>query len=136
MFSCKRWTSTKFVRSQQTVETLAPPKHGKILLKPISQTKEKHDSHILSRSNLWMVWRWHGIPRLLLFLFRTNGNNTWNKKTSVTVMVILFESGILKVTLSQLSSKSLLNNYEAHWQKHFERYPTVLYFMDMDQNTC
>ena len=40
----------------------------------MSQTKEKHDSLVLSRSDLWVVWRSHGITCLLLFLFRTNSN--------------------------------------------------------------
>ena len=62
--------------------------------------------------------------------------DTWMRTTSVTVMVIFFESGILKVAWSQLCSKSLLNNYETHWQQHFERYPSVLYFTDMDQHAC
>ena len=32
--------------------------------------------------------------------------------------------------------KFLLNNYEAHWQQHFERHPTVEDFRDMDRRTC
>ena len=43
-------TSTKFVRSELAVETLASPKYGKIILKFMSQTKEKHDCLVLSRS--------------------------------------------------------------------------------------
>ena len=37
--------------------------------------KEKFDSLVLSRSDLWMGWRCHGIPRVYCyyFLFRTNG---------------------------------------------------------------
>ena len=139
MFSCKRWTSTKFVRSELTVETLASSKYRKIILKLHAQTKKKHDSLVLSRSDLWMVWRWHGIPRAFCYylcLEPTVRKDTWMRTTSVTVMVIFFESGILKVTWSQICSKSLLSNYEAHWQQHFERYPTVLYFTDMDQDTC
>ena len=31
MFSCKRGTSTKFIRSELTIETLASHKHGKII---------------------------------------------------------------------------------------------------------
>ena len=31
MFSLKRWMSTKFVKSELTVETLASLKHGKII---------------------------------------------------------------------------------------------------------
>ena len=60
--------------------------------------------------------------------------DAWMRTTSVTVMAF-FSSGILKVTWSQLCSKFLPNNYEAHWKQHFERYPTVEYFPDMDQLT-
>ena len=33
MFSCKRWTSTTFARSELTVETLASSNHGEIISK-------------------------------------------------------------------------------------------------------
>ena len=77
-----------------------------------------------------VVWRWHGIPRVYCYYFcleLTVRKDTWVRTTCVTVMVIFVESGILKVTWSQLCSKYLLNNYEPHWQQHFEVYPTVLY---------
>ena len=136
MCSCKRWTSTKFVRSELTVETLASPKHGKIIL---CQTKEKCDSLVLSRYDLWMVWRFHGIPRVYCCYFclePTVRKDTWMSTTSVTVMVVFFEKSILKITWSQLCSKYLLSKYEAHWQQHFERYPTVLCCTDIDQHAC
>ena len=101
--------------------------------------KEKCDSLALSRSDLWMVWRCHGIPRVYCYYFYlepTVRKKTWMRTASVTVMVHFFESGILKVTWSQLCSKSLLNKYEAHWQQHFERYHTVLYFTDIDEHAC
>ena len=101
--------------------------------------KEKCDSLVLSRSDLWMVWRCHGIPRVYCYYFYlepTVRKDTWMRTASVTVMVTFFESGILKVTWSQLCSKSLLNKYETLWQQHFERYPTVLHFTDMDQHAC
>ena len=60
--------------------------------------------------------------------------DTWIRTTSITVMVIFFESGFLKATWSQLHSNSPLNSHKAHWQQYFERYPTILYFMDMDQH--
>ena len=43
-------TSTKFVRSELAVETLASHKYGKMILKFMSQKKEKHDCLFLSRS--------------------------------------------------------------------------------------
>ena len=97
----------------------------------MSQTKEKYHSFALSRSNLWMVvWRWHGIPCVYCYYFcleLTVRKDTWVRTTCITVTVIFFESGILKVTWSQLCSKYLLNNYEPRWQQYFEIYPTVLY---------
>ena len=98
----------------------------------MSQTKEKRDSLVFSRSNLWMVWRLHAfhvlIVILLLFLEPMVRKHSCTRATSVAVMVFFLESGILKVTWSQLCSKSLLSNYEVHRQLHFEWYPTVLYF--------
>ena len=69
-------TSTKFVRSELAVETLASPKYGKIILKFMSQTKEKHDCLVLSRS---LTFEWYGddmvfrysVCLFLLILFRT-----------------------------------------------------------------
>ena len=49
-------TSTKFVRSELAVETLASPKYGKIILKFMPQTKEKHDGLVLSRS---LTFEWY-----------------------------------------------------------------------------
>ena len=101
--------------------------------------KEKCDSLVLSRSDLWMVWRCHGIPRVYFHYFYlelTVGKDTWMRTASVAVMVPFFESGILKVTWSQLCWKSLLNIYDEHWQQHFERYTIGLYFTDMDQHVC
>ena len=68
-------TSTKFVRSELAVETLASPKYGKIILKFMSQTKEKHDCLVLSRS---LTFEWYEDDMvfaclMLLILFRTNG---------------------------------------------------------------
>ena len=82
----------------------------------------------LSRSYLLMRWRFHVIPRVHCCHFclePTVRRDAWLRTTSVTVMVILFERNILKVTWSQLCSKFLLKIYKEHWQQHFERYPTV-----------
>ena len=112
--------------------------HGKVILKPMFQTKEKCDSLVLSRSYLWMVWKCHGIPRVRCYYFRlepTIKNDTWMKKTSVNLMVILLKSSILQVTWSHLYLKFLLKNYEGHWKQHFERHLTVAFVTDMDQHT-
>ena len=137
MFSCKRWTSTNFVRSELTVETLAFSKHGEIILRSMSQTKEKCDFLVLSRSDLWMVWRCHGITRVFYYLFRTKGKKgNLNENDFRHRCGNFFQKGILKVIWSQLCSKFLLNNYEAHWHQHYEKYPIVEYFTAMDQHTC
>ena len=102
--------------------------YEEITLKPMSQIKEKCDSLVLSRFCLWMVWRCHGIPRVHRYYFclkLTVRKDTWIRTNSVIVMVILFESSILKVTRSQLCSEFFLKNYKPHWKNHFERYPTV-----------
>ena len=70
-----------------------------------------------------MVWRWHDLPRISCYYFCLEPavrKDTLMRTTSVTVTIIFFESGIEKVTWSQLCSEFLLNKYEAHWQQHFE----------------
>ena len=54
---------------------------------------------------------------VIIFVYN---QDTWMRMNSVTVMVFFFESGTLKVTLSQLYSKFFLNNYEAHGKDRFE----------------
>ena len=75
MLSCKRWTSTKFVRSELTVETLASPKHGKIILKV--HVPNKREMWLPCFEKIWplngMKMSWYSACLLLLFLFRANG---------------------------------------------------------------
>ena len=55
----------------------------------MSQTKEKCDSLVLSRSELGIVWRCHGIPRVCCYYFclePTVRKDAWMRTTSVTVM--------------------------------------------------
>ena len=55
----------------------------------MSRTKEKCDSLAFSRSDLWMVWKWHRIPRVHRYYFclePTVRKDTWMRTTSVTVM--------------------------------------------------
>ena len=89
--------------------------HKEITPKSMSQTKEKCDPLVLRRSYLWMVWsRCHEFLRAHRYYFCLEPKareDTWLRTTSVTVMVILFESSILKVTWSQLCSEFLLKNY-------------------------
>ena len=127
--------TSRSLRSELTVETFAFTQTWENNTSPCA--KEKCDSLVLSRSDLWMVWRCHGIPRVYCYYFYlepTVRKDTWMRTASVTVMVTFFESGILKITWSQLSSKSHLKKYKAHWQQYFERYSIVLYFTD--QHAC
>ena len=53
------------------------------------QTKGKCNSLVLSRSDLWIKWRCHGIPRFYSYYFclePTVRKDAWMKTTSVTVM--------------------------------------------------
>ena len=61
---------------------------------------------------------------IFIFLFRTNGKKVYLDEN---------DSGILKVTWSQIWLKFVLNNYRAFWQQHFGRYSAIEYFTDMDQ---
>ena len=96
----------------------------KCLSKCMSQIKEKCDPLALSRFYLWIIWRCHWILRVHRYYFclePTVRKDTWMRKTSINVTVILFESSILKVTWSQLCSKFLFKNYKPLWKQHFER---------------
>ena len=102
MFSYKRWTSTEFVRSELTIETLTLPKHEKIMLRVYVTTKKKNDCLVLSRCNLWIVWRCLGITLVYCYYFclePTVRKNAWARTTSLTVIIIFFKSGVLEVTL-------------------------------------
>ena len=99
--------------------------HGEIILNPMPQTKGKCYSLVLSRYYFWMVWRCLGIPLVHCYYFcleptveRHLDENDFRHCYDNS-----FESGILKVTWSQLCSKVLLNNYKTHWKHHFEKIP-------------
>ena len=90
----------KFVRSELTLEILASPEHGIIMLQSIPPKKEKHDSFVLSRSDLWMVWRWHGIPRVYCYCFclePTVRKETWMRTPSITIMIFLSKVAFWKL---------------------------------------
>ena len=66
----------------------------------MSQTKEKCDSLVLSRSDLWMVWRCHGIPRVCCYYFclePTVRKDVWMRTTSVTVMAFFSKVAFWKL---------------------------------------
>ena len=67
--------------------------------------KEKYDTVVLSGSDFWMVWRYHGISRIYCYYFclePTVKKGTWMRTTSVPVMVIFFENGILDLITARL----------------------------------
>ena len=66
----------------------------------MSQTKEKFDSLVLSRSELWIVWRCHGIPRVCCYYFclePTVRKDAWMRTTSVTVMAFFSKVAFWKL---------------------------------------
>ena len=81
----------------------------------MTQTQKKWESHALSRLNFWLIWRCHGILWVHFYV-----ENDFRH-----CYVNFFESAILKVTWSRLSSKFIINSCKAHWQQHFGRHPTA-----------
>ena len=66
----------------------------------MSQTKEKCDSLVLSRSDLWIVWRCHGIPRVCCYYFclePTVRKDAWMRTTSVNVMAFFSKVAFWKL---------------------------------------
>ena len=96
----------------------------------MTQTREKWNSLVLSRGDFYMVERCHGIPCfyfIYLFIYfcleATIKRNTWIRTISVTVMVIISKVlfwKLLDINNVQLYSNIFLNNYKAHWQRHFK----------------
>ena len=85
--------------------------------------KQKRNVTALTALNS-MKMSWYSACLLLLFLFRTNGKKGRLDENDVRhCHCIFFESGISKVTWSQLCSKFLSNIYETHWKQHFGRIP-------------
>ena len=66
----------------------------------MSQTKEKCDSLVLSRSELGIVWRCHGISRVCRYYFclePTVRKDAWMRTTSVTVMAFFSKVAFWKL---------------------------------------
>ena len=71
-----------------------------ILSKSMPQTKEKRDFLVLSRSELWTVWRCHGIPRVCCYYFclePTVRKDAWMRTTSVNVMAFFSKVAFWKL---------------------------------------
>ena len=89
--------------------------HEEITLKSMSQTKEKCDSLVLSRSYLWMVWRCHGILRVHRYYFclePTAGKGTWIRtkvQRSFSKITSHIENNILKDTLQLNNLRTWIN---------------------------
>ena len=84
----------------------------------MSQTKDKHNSLVLNRSDLRMVWKCHGILRIYCYYYfcleRKGKKEHLDENDFCHSYGSFLESCILKVSGSHVCSKSLLNNYEAH----------------------
>ena len=62
--------------------------------------QEKCDSLVLSRSDLWIVWRCQGISRVYCYYFcldPTVRKDAWIRTTSITVMVFFSKVGFWKL---------------------------------------
>ena len=82
----------------------------------MSRTKEKCDSLAFSRSDLWVVWKWHRIPRVHRYYFclePTVRKNTWMRTTSITVMVIFSKVAFWKL-LDHCYVQSLISTITRH----------------------
>ena len=83
------------------------------------QIKKKHNYLALSISDLWMVWRWHGIPRVYCYYFSlepTVRKDTRMRTTSVTFMVISFS----KVALWKLIDHSYVQTPFSTNMRHID----------------
>ena len=143
MFSSTRWASTKFVRSELTAETSASPKHGKIIFTKVLLTKvpacPKQKRNVTPLFLVDLTFEWYeddmAFRVFIVIIFRTNGKKTHlyanDFRNCYGNFFRKWHSESYLIT-AMFKVKSLLSNYEAHRQLHFERYPTVLHFTDMD----
>ena len=98
------------------------PKHEDIILKSITQTKEKCDSLVLSRAGFCMVGRCHGILcfHFVFLCLEATVKKHLDENDVRHGHGNYFKSDVLKVTSFKLCSKFFLNNCEAHWQWHLK----------------
>ena len=70
----------------------------------------------MSRPDFWMVWRWYVTPcACFYFWLRTNVKKCYLDESALPQCYDTFFQNVnLKVTLSQLCSKFLRNNYVGH----------------------
>ena len=89
----------------------------------ITQTREKWDSHVLSISDFWIVWRRMWLSLFLFFLFRSNVTKWYLDESDFrNCYGSFFESAIPKVTWSQLcwSFLSTLTLTTAFWRTYYD----------------
>ena len=83
--------SATFVRLELSEKNLPLLKHVGITINSVTQTSDKLESHLLSRSNFFMVWKVHGIPCVKFYFFCLEpmlGKGSWMRATFATAMVI------------------------------------------------
>ena len=89
----------------------------------------------MRRPYFWMVWRYHGVPRVhFYFLFRNNvGKRFLDESDFCQCYGNFSETAILKIpTIFKVPSQQ----WRGTLTTAFERYLTVKNFPDMDKNTC
>ena len=121
-----------FVRLELSEKTLSLPKYEDIIQTPWPK-QEKNGS-----PKFWVDLTFGWYVFTVILLFRTNSKKEHLDKNDFRRCYgNFFESAILKVTWSQLCLEFLLNNYEAHWQQHFQIHLTVKKFTDLlDHHMC
>ena len=71
---------------------------------------------------------------IFIFLFRSNVRKGYLDESDFRHSYGNFFRKIKLLDRSYVKVSS--QQYEGHWQQHFERHPTVEDFTDMDQETC
>ena len=100
--------------------------------------QKRNVTPVLSRSDLWTVWRCHSIPRVFCYYFcleATVRKDAWMRTTSITVLACFS-----KVAFWKLLDHSYVQSFFQIITRHIEnsilkRHPTVECVLDMDQLT-
>ena len=88
----------------------------------IEKKRKKWNFLVLSRADICIVGRYHGIPCFYFsFFFRSNDMKEHLDEDEFRHCYgNCFKNAVLKVTWFQLYSNFFLNNYKAHWQQHLK----------------
>ena len=91
--------------SGQSYQKKTLPKHRRIILNSMTQTREKWDSHVFSRLDIYMVWTCHIIPWVQFYFFCLELKGYLDESDFGLLIFDLDDSATLKVTLIELMFK-------------------------------